>query len=50
MTGNYLHSEITSLIINCFYKVYNELGDGFLEKVYENALKIELEHNGLTVE
>jgi GxxExxY protein len=50
LTEHYLHSEITSKIINCFYKVYNELGYGFLEKVYENALKIELEKNGLAVE
>jgi GxxExxY protein len=33
-----LHEEITSDIINAFYKVYNILGYGFLEKVYENAL------------
>lgn len=37
-----LHQEITDIIIKCFYKVYNELGFGFLEKVYENALLIEL--------
>jgi len=50
MSENYLHKELTSSIINCFYKVYNELGYGFLEKVYENALKIELESQGLYVE
>ena len=27
------HQEITSIILNCFYKVYNTLGYGFLEKV-----------------
>jgi GxxExxY protein len=37
-----LHAEITSDIINAFYKVYNALGYGFLEKVYENALAKEL--------
>ncbi|MBK7883689.1 MAG: GxxExxY protein [Chitinophagaceae bacterium] len=37
-----LHQEITENIIKCFYKVYNTLGYGFLEKVYENALVIEL--------
>ena len=37
-----LHEEITSDIINAFYKVYNTLGYGFLEKVYENALALEL--------
>lgn len=35
-----LHSEITEKIIKTFYKVYNTLGYGFLEKVYENALII----------
>ncbi len=37
-----LHGEITELIIKAFYKVYNSLGYGFLEKVYENAMRIEL--------
>ncbi len=36
-----LHEEKTALIINSFYKVYNTLGYGFLEKVYENAILIE---------
>jgi GxxExxY protein len=35
-----LHQELTSEIINAFYAVYNQLGYGFLEKVYENALHI----------
>ena len=38
-----LHADITDKIIGCFYKVYNGLGYGFLEKVYENALMIELQ-------
>jgi len=42
-----LHQDITEIIISCFYKVYNELGFGFLEKVYENGLLIELQKNGL---
>jgi len=42
-----MHEEITEIILQCFYKVYNELGYGFLEKVYENALLIELRRNGL---
>ena len=33
-----LHKDITDKIIKSFYKVYNELGFGFLEKVYQNAL------------
>mgnify|MGYP000754843122 CR=1 FL=1 len=46
----YLYQELTSKIISCFYKVYNSLGFGFLEKVYENALMIELKKNNLAVE
>lgn len=42
MSDNYKHSDITELIIKAFYNVYNQLGYGFLEKVYENALLIEL--------
>ena len=42
MASNFLHTEITSLIIKGFYTVYNRLGFGFLEKVYQNALIIEL--------
>ena len=41
-----LHSELTGQIIKAFYKVYNTLGYGFLEKVYENALVIELKKMG----
>lgn len=47
MSDNYLHSDLTGQIIGCFYKVYNQLGYGFLEKVYENALVIELRAAGL---
>lgn len=35
------------MIIGCAYKVHNTLGTGFLEKVYENALMIELKNSGL---
>jgi len=45
--NNYLHSDLTETIIGCFYNVYNKLGFGFLEKVYENALLIELREAGL---
>ncbi len=44
------HEDITNLIIKAFYKVYNTLGYGFLEKVYENAMRIELMQMGLFVE
>jgi GxxExxY protein len=45
-----LYGEITELIIKAFYKVYNILGYGFLEKVYENAMKIELTKKGIEIE
>jgi len=35
------HAELTEKIIKLFYRVYNTLGYGFLEKVYENAMMIE---------
>jgi GxxExxY protein len=41
--------DLTQKIIGCAYKVHNTLGSGFLEKVYENALRIELEKQGLRV-
>lgn len=43
----YKHSNITDLIIKAFFNVYNKLGYGFLEKVYENAMLIELGKLGL---
>jgi GxxExxY protein len=45
-----LHGEITDLILKAFYKVYNTLGYGFLEKVYENSMAIELRRMGVPVE
>ncbi len=44
------HSDVTEKIIQAYYHVYNALGYGFLEKVYENALAIELRKRGLRVE
>ncbi len=44
------HKEITDQIIKAFYEVYNELGFGFLESVYEKALFIVLSQYGLQVE
>ncbi len=43
------HTEITDKIIKAFFHVYNILGYGFLEKIYENALTIELQKLGLSV-
>jgi GxxExxY protein len=43
------HADITGKVIGAFFKVYNTLGYGFNEKVYENALAIELRKAGLKV-
>lgn len=45
-----LHQELTDVIIKTFYEVYNELGYGFLERVYQNSLYLELKSKGLKVE
>ncbi len=44
------HSTLTGQILGAFFNVYNRLGYGFSEKVYENALALELERCGLSVE
>ena len=43
------HNEITEKILKGFYEVYNELGRGFLESVYQNALTLLLREYGLSV-
>lgn len=50
METELLFKELTDTIIASFYEVYNELGYGFLEKVYQNALVYELKSKGLFVE
>lgn len=45
-----LHEELTNSIIKTFYEVYNELGYGFLERVYLNSLYLELKNKGFKVE
>ena len=42
-------NHLTGQVIGCAYKVHNTLGPGFLEKVYENALKLELKNHGIYV-
>jgi len=44
------HAELTEKIVGIFYDVYNELGYGFLESVYEESLVIALRQTGLDVE
>ena len=45
-----VHKELTDSIIRTYYDVYNELGYGFLEKVYQNAMYLELKRTGFSVE
>lgn len=45
-----LHKEISKPILQIFYDVYNQLGYGFLEKVYQNAMYFELIAQGYKVE
>jgi len=44
------HKALTDAVLCCFYTVYNTLGYGFLEKVYENALLMELGKRGFNVQ
>ena len=45
-----LNDPLTEKIIHCAYNVHNKLGFGFLEKVYENSLSLELRNQGLHVQ
>jgi GxxExxY protein len=44
-----LYQPVTEMIIGSYYKVYNSLGFGFLEKVYENAMVMELVEQGFLI-
>ena len=44
-----MHSELTKTIIGCAFDVSNDIGAGFLESVYENALAIALQEFGVAV-
>lgn len=48
-THRFKHKEITEKILGVFYEVYNELGHGFLESVYEKSLEVALNSLGLKV-
>lgn len=50
MNTDYEHlkyKDLTEKVINIFYRVYNKLGYGFLEKIYESAMMIELKKEGI---
>ena len=44
------HEELTNIVIGCAFKVYNVLGFGFLESVYEKCMMIELKNSGVEAE
>jgi len=48
--SNLLYKEITDSILKAYYDVYNQLGYGFLEKIYQNAMYFELKSLGYKVE
>jgi len=50
LAKEYLFKELTEKVIGCFYRVHDELGTGFLESVYEEALIIELRDSGIKFE
>ena len=49
-TDGYKHAGLTEQIIQAAFTVHNTLGSGFLEKVYENAMVVELSGIGLKAE
>jgi GxxExxY protein len=44
---DFKYKDLTEKIINIFYRVYNKLGYGFFEKIYENAMMIEFKREGI---
>src|SRR5260370_26529431 len=46
----YKYAELTEQVIGVFYEVYNELGIGFLEKVYQEAMALVLRNKGIEVQ
>ena len=47
VSGKYVEAELTHKVIGAFYETYNALGHGFLESVYENALALQLDQDGI---
>jgi GxxExxY protein len=48
--ADFLHKRLSDAILKIYYEVYNTLGYGFLEKVYQNAMCLELKNQGYNVE
>src|SRR5262245_7885333 len=45
-----IHADVTEQVIGAAFEVYRELGYGFLERVYQRAMQVELQLRGLTAE
>lgn len=50
LKANIPHGEVTEQIIGAAFEVYNELGYGFLESVYQKAMQVELAQRGCRAE
>lgn len=48
--STFLHKKLSDSILKIYYEVYNQLGYGFLERVYQNAMYLELKSQGYNVE
>ena len=48
--GQLLHAQTTALLLQAFFDVYNKLGYGFLERVYENSMAIAARKLGVRIE
>ena len=48
--ANFLHKQLSEIVLKTYFDVYNYLGYGFLEKVYQNAMYFELKEKGYKVE
>lgn len=47
MSGLTKHADVTEVVVSAFFKVYGTLGYGFLERVYQNSMMIELAQRGM---
>lgn len=48
METNLIHKELVYRVVGCAMEVHRELGYGFLEKVYENAMMVQLKKEGIS--
>ncbi len=50
VSREYVEAELTHKVIGAFYETYNALGHGFLESVYENAMALQFDQDGIRYE